>query len=104
MAFISSSEVKNQYFMNGEVRNEVHFSSLYEIKCHIHDQSLSFLFTILKCNKFFFAFMTSLIYHLGCDPRKRVFRVCEQHRHRPACTYAQSDQCFCYLLNGKYHA
>ena len=28
--------------------------------------------------------------------------VCE-HRHRPACASAQSDQCLCYSLFGKYH-
>ena len=29
--------------------------------------------------------------------------VCEQHRRRPACASAQSDQRLCYSLNGKYH-
>ena len=29
--------------------------------------------------------------------------VCEQHRHRPACASAKSDQRLCYLLFGKYH-
>ena len=28
--------------------------------------------------------------------------VCEQHRRRPACASAQSDQHLCYLLCGKY--
>ena len=28
--------------------------------------------------------------------------VCEQHRHRPACASAQSDQRLCYSLFGKY--
>ena len=31
------------------------------------------------------------------------FGVCEQHRGRPACTSAQSDQRLCYSLIGKYH-
>ena len=30
-------------------------------------------------------------------------RVCEQHRRRPACASAQSDQRLCYSLFGKYH-
>ena len=30
--------------------------------------------------------------------------VCEQHRRRPACTSAQSDQCLCYKLSGKYNS
>ena len=29
--------------------------------------------------------------------------VCEQHRHRPACASAQSDQRLCYSLFGKYN-
>ena len=29
--------------------------------------------------------------------------VCEQHRRRPACASAQSDQRLCYSLFGKYH-
>ena len=29
--------------------------------------------------------------------------VCVQHRRRPACAFAQSDQRFCYSLIGKYH-
>ena len=29
--------------------------------------------------------------------------VCEQHRRRPACAFAQSDQRLCYSLLGKYH-
>ena len=29
--------------------------------------------------------------------------VCEQHRRRPACASAQSDQRLCYLRYGKYH-
>ena len=31
------------------------------------------------------------------------FRVCEQHRRRPACASAQSDQRLCYSFFGKYH-
>ena len=30
-------------------------------------------------------------------------RVCKQHRRRPACASAQSDQRLCYSLFGKYH-
>ena len=30
--------------------------------------------------------------------------VCEQHRRRPACAFAQSDQRLCYSIFGKYHA
>ena len=29
--------------------------------------------------------------------------VCKQHRRRPACTYAQSDQRLCYSRFVKYH-
>ena len=29
--------------------------------------------------------------------------VCENHRRRPACASAQSDQHLCYSLLGKYH-
>ena len=29
--------------------------------------------------------------------------VCEQHRRRPACASAQSDQRLCYSLFGKFH-
>ena len=29
--------------------------------------------------------------------------VCEQQRRRPACASAQSDQCLCCLVRGKYH-
>ena len=29
--------------------------------------------------------------------------VCKQHRRRPACASAQSDQRLCYSLSGKYH-
>ena len=32
-----------------------------------------------------------------------VFGVCEQHRRRPACASAQSDQCLCYSHFEKYH-
>ena len=37
------------------------------------------------------------------DMRKPVFGVCEQHRPRPACASAQTDQPLCYSLFGKYH-
>ena len=42
-------------------------------------------------------------YHMGLDVRIPVFRVCEQHRRRPACATAQSDQCPCYSRFGKHH-
>ena len=29
--------------------------------------------------------------------------VCKQQRGRPACAFAQSDQCLCFLLFEKYH-
>ena len=32
--------------------------------------------------------------YMDLDMRKPVFRVCEKQRRRPACTLAQSDQCF----------
>ena len=32
---------------------------------------------------------------LGLVPRKPSLGVCEQHRHRPACACAQSDQRLC---------
>ena len=35
--------------------------------------------------------------------RQAVFWVREQQRHRPACTFVQTDQHLCYLLFGKYH-
>ena len=38
-------------------------------------------------------------YEMGIDARK----VCEQHRRRPACASAQSDQRLCYSLIGKYY-
>ena len=41
-------------------------------------------------------------YHLGLDARKPVLGVCEQQKHRPACTSVQSDQRLCYSLIGKY--
>ena len=42
-------------------------------------------------------------HYMGRNTRKPVFGVCEQHRHRPACASAQSDQHLCYSLFGKYH-
>ena len=41
--------------------------------------------------------------YLGLDARKPVFMVCEQHRSRPACASAQSDQRLCCSLFGKKH-
>ena len=40
---------------------------------------------------------------MGQDTIKPVFRVFEQQRRRPACASAQSDQCLCCSLIGKYH-
>ena len=41
--------------------------------------------------------------YIGLVLRKPVFVVCEQQKRRPACASAQSDQCLCYALIGKYH-
>ena len=41
--------------------------------------------------------------NLGLDAKKPVFVVCEQHRRRPACAFAQSDQLLCDSLFEKYH-
>ena len=38
------------------------------------------------------------IRYMGLDARKPVSGVCEQHRRRPACASAQSDQRLCYSL------
>ena len=40
---------------------------------------------------------------MGRDVTKTVFGVCEQHKRRSACAYAQSDQRLCFSLFGKYH-
>ena len=37
-------------------------------------------------------------FYLGLVARNPVFGVCEQHRRRPACASAQSDQRLCYSL------
>ena len=45
-----------------------------------------------------------LVRHImGLDQKNMSFGVCEQQRYRPACAYAQTDQCLCYSLFGKYH-
>ena len=41
-------------------------------------------------------------FQMGLDARKSVFMVCEQQMRRPSCASAQSDQCLCYSLIGKY--
>ena len=41
--------------------------------------------------------------HLGLDARKPVFMSFGQHRRRPACASAQTDQHLCYSLFGKHH-
>ena len=41
--------------------------------------------------------------YVGPDVRKPSSRVCEQHRRRPACASAQSDQRLCYSPFGRYH-
>ena len=38
----------------------------------------------------------NIFFNLGLVARKPVFGVCEQHRRRPACASAQSDQRLCY--------
>ena len=43
------------------------------------------------------------LWYLGLDARKPVFGICEQHRRRPACAPAQSDQRLCYSPFGTYH-
>ena len=35
--------------------------------------------------------------------RENLSGVCEQHRSRPACAFAQSDQRLCYSFFGKCH-
>ena len=42
-------------------------------------------------------------HHMGLDARKPVFGGCQQHRCRPACPSAQSDQHLCFSVFGKYH-
>ena len=47
---------------------------------------------------FWILFMNGIEYHLhefGLDARKPVFRVCEQQKHRPACSSVQTDQHLC---------
>ena len=40
---------------------------------------------------------------LGFDARKADFVACEQHRRRPVCAFAQSDQRLCYsYVSGMY--
>ena len=47
MTFISSSEVKNVYFMSAEGTNEIYiFFTLRDEISHIHDKHLNFLFII----------------------------------------------------------
>ena len=52
--------------------------------------------------KFIFPFKQSttepLSYCVSWISRNLSSGVCEQQRHRPACTSAQSDQCLCYSL------
>ena len=48
-------------------------------------------------------YMSGILHKMGLVWRNPVFMVCEQHRHRPACASAQSDQRLCYSLCGKYH-
>ena len=43
------------------------------------------------------------VYEMGRNSRKPVFGFCEQHRRRPACASAQSDQRLWYSLFGKHH-
>ena len=40
---------------------------------------------------------------VGIHMGHNAIRVCKQHRRRPACASAQSDQRLCYSLFGKYH-
>ena len=56
MPFISSSEVKNAYFISGKATNEIYIFSLHEMnKWHIHSKNLNFLFIIynVKRDRFF---------------------------------------------------
>ena len=46
---------------------------------------------------------SSFHYNWASNREKLSSGVCEQHRCRPACAYAQSDQRLCYSLLGKYH-
>ena len=41
--------------------------------------------------------------HMSHVMRKHVFAICEQQRCRSACASAQSDQCICCMLPGKYY-
>ena len=40
---------------------------------------------------------------IGPRREKTCLRGCEQQRRRPACAYAQSDQCLCNSLTWKHH-
>ena len=41
--------------------------------------------------------------HMGLEAKNLSLVVCEQHRRRPGCAYAQTDQHLRYWLFGKYH-
>ena len=58
------------------------------------------IFSRVKLNVYEFSSTTFVICltYIDLDARKPVFEVCKQHRRRPACTSAQSDQCLCYSL------
>ena len=47
--------------------------------------------------------ITCLGSYMGLAARKPIFRVCEQHRGRPACASMQSDQRLCYSRFVKCH-
>ena len=47
---------------------------------------------------------TEVLFNWWASTRENLSSgVCEQHRRRPACASAQSDQRLCYSLCGKYH-
>ena len=79
----------------------------------LHIQSKDFIPTIVKWRSIYRSqpnavvqiFAKTLCYknHLGLDARKPVFMSFGQHRRRPACAYAQTDQHICYSLFRKDH-
>ena len=82
-----------EYFMTGKLLVEQHLEFL-----SLNGSSTgSYESTLPHCWK------SHVMAHLGLDATKPVFGVCVQHRRRPACASAQSDQRLCYSLFGRNH-
>ena len=98
-----STSLAFDLFSPTELINSIKHEHLCKILCLSQDinsgRDITLCITIYKpLVVYVFSYIMAVI-----DSRKRSSGVCQQHRRRPACASAQSDQHLCYSLFRKYH-